>query len=91
MMNSKRTFQYGNCIMGWVPSGSQSGGRFVMFKDYEEYERLYGLLSGMEVNNCNCVYVAEEKQEKKLSLDQLIANAKISGGKCRHELNRRRR
>ena len=41
MMNNstKRTFQYGNCIMGWVPSGAQSGGRFVMFKDYEEYER----------------------------------------------------
>lgn len=90
MMNStKRTFQYGNCIMGWVPSGSQSGGRFVMFKDYEEYERLYSLLSGTKSENC--IYVAEEKQEKKMNLDQMIANAKISGGKCRHELNRRRR
>ena len=39
----------------------------------------------------NCIYVAEEKQEKKMNLDQMIANAKISGGKCRHELNRRRR
>lgn len=71
-----KSYQYNNLCVGWIPSeGTVAGGRYKIFKTYQEYEVAY-----------HKVMIPSYP-----SLDKMISAAGIRGGRCRYEKSRRGR